>query len=170
VPPDLSELELERYAAQIADIGIDAQRRLKAARVIVLGGGPAGAAAAADLVSRGVGYVAVVDGATVAVSDLCGQALLYTPDVGANRADAIVAKLGVLNPHVHSESYPVDADAANAEAIVLGHDLVVDAAGAAELLRELDAEVVGCAGDGIAAGARAASTAVEMLARTEVVR
>ena len=79
---DLSESELERYAAQIEHIGIDALRRLKAARAVVLGGGAAGAAAAAELASRGVGYVAVVDGTTVALTDLCGQAMLYTPDVG----------------------------------------------------------------------------------------
>ena len=80
---DLSESELERYAAQIERIGIDAQARLKAARAIVVGAGPAGSAAAADQVSRGVGYVAVVDGAVVTPGDLCGQALLDTPDVGA---------------------------------------------------------------------------------------
>jgi sulfur-carrier protein adenylyltransferase/sulfurtransferase len=168
VPLDLSEPELERYAAQIEHIGIDAQRRLKAARVVVLGGGPAGAAAAAELVSRGVGYVAVVDGATVAPSHLCGQAMLYTPDIGANRAEAIVAKLGVLNPHVHCESYPVDADAANAEAIVLGHDVVVDCAAAAALLAGIDAEVVHCDDDGIAAGAQAAGAAIELIARAGV--
>jgi adenylyltransferase/sulfurtransferase len=129
VSDDLSESELERYAAQVERIGVEAQLRLKAARAIVIGAGPAGSAAAAELVSRGVGYVAVVDGAAVTLGDLCGQAMLYTPDVGANRAEAVVAKLGVLNPHVHAESYPVDVDDANAEAILSGHDVALDCVG-----------------------------------------
>ena len=62
---DLSESELERYRARSSDLGIDGQLRLKGARAIVIGAGPAGSAAAAQLVSCGVGYVAVVDGATV---------------------------------------------------------------------------------------------------------
>ena len=158
MPDDLSESELERYAAQIERIGIGAQLRLKATRAIVIGAGPAGAAAAAELVSRGVGYVAVVDGSTVALGDLCGQALLYTPDVGANRAEAVVAKLGILNPHVHAESYPVDVDERNGEAILIGHDLAVDCMGgipvevaAVALVRAEGVE----AADGLRAAARA---------------
>ena len=166
---DLSESELERYAAQIEHIGLDAQQRLKAARAIVIGAGPAGSAAAAELVSRGVGYVAVVDGATVSPRDLCGQAMLYTPDVGANRAEAVVAKLGVLNPHVHAESYPVDVDEQNAEAILMGHDLALDCTGA------LPGDVAGmglvtAAGDGPGAGIAAAALAIETLVQAEVVR
>ena len=166
---DLSESELERYAAQIERIGQDAQQRLKAARAIVIGAGPAGSAAAAELVSRGVGYVAVVDGATVTARDLCGQAMLYTPDVGANRADAVVAKLGVLNPHVHAESYPVDVDEQNADAILMGHDLALDCTGG------LPGDVAGmalvtAAGDGPGAGIAAAALAIETLVQAEVVR
>jgi len=168
VSDDLSESELERYAAQVERIGIDAQLRLKAARAIVVGAGPAGSAAAAELVSRGVGYVAVVDGGAVTLGDLCGQALLYTPDVGANRAEAVVAKLGVLNPHVHAESYPVDVDEGNAEAILAGHDLAIDCIGG------IPAEVAGLAlvhahDDGPGGGIVAAALAIEMLAAVEAV-
>ena len=92
----------------------------------MIGAGAAGSAAAAELASRGVGYVAVVDGATTTLGDLCGQASLYTPDVGANRAEAVVAKLGILNPNVQAEAYPVDVDEANAAAIVMGHDIALD--------------------------------------------
>lgn len=127
---ELSASERERYAARIERIGSDGQSRLKRTRALVIGARAAGSAAAAHLASCGVGYVAVVDGGKVTLEDLSGQALLYTPDVGANRAETVVAKLGVLNPNVHAESYPVDLETANADAIVLGHDVaIVSAAG-----------------------------------------
>lgn len=163
---ELSESELERYAEQVERIGVDAQARLKAARAIVVGAGPAGAAAAAELVSRGVGYVAIVDGATTALGDLCGNAGLYTPDVGTNRAEAVAAKLGVLNPNVQTEPYPVDLDDANAAAIVLGHDIVLDFSGAPALpaaCAEHGAELVLAEGTGTVAGALAAEAALTHL-------
>ena len=109
---ELSESESERYAEQVERIGVEAQRRLKDARAIVLGARAPGSAAAAHLVSSGVGYVGVVDGGVVARADLCGQSLLYTPDVGSNRAEAVAAKLGVLNTDTQAESYPVDVEEA----------------------------------------------------------
>ena len=57
VSTELSESERERYAEQIQRIGVEAQRRLKGARAIVLGARAPGSAAAAHLVSSGVGYV-----------------------------------------------------------------------------------------------------------------
>jgi molybdopterin/thiamine biosynthesis adenylyltransferase len=133
VSAELSESERERYSTQVDRIGMEAQQRLKEARAIVVGAQAAGSAAAAHLVSSGVGYVGIVDGGAVEPADLCGQSLLYTPDVGSNRAEAVAAKLRLLNTHVQAEAYPVDADEANAQAIVIGHDLVVDCRGAALL-------------------------------------
>ena len=130
---ELSESERERYSGQVDRIGLEAQQRLKAARAIVVGARAAGSAAAAHLVSSGVGYVGVVDGGAVEPADLCGQSLLYTPDVGSNRAEAVAAKLGLLNTHVQAEAYPVDADETNAQAIVIGHDVVVDCVGSGSL-------------------------------------
>jgi molybdopterin/thiamine biosynthesis adenylyltransferase len=127
VTTELSHSEKERYADQLqGDLGLEGQLRLKQARVIVIGAGAAGTGAATELASRGVGYVAVVDGGAVALRDLAGQAIYYTPDVGQSKADTLAAKLGLLNPEVQVESYPVDLDAQNAAAIVAGHDLVLD--------------------------------------------
>ena len=163
---ELSESELERYATQIERIGVDAQLRLKSARAIVVGAGPAGAAAAAELVSRGVGYVAFVDGTTTALGDLCGNACLYTPDVGANRAEAVAAKLGILNPNVQAEPYPVDLDHDNSGAIVMGHDIVLDFTGAPALpaaCEEHNAQLIAADGTGTVAGALAAEAALTYL-------
>ena len=163
----LSESELERYAAQIERIGVDAQSRLKSSRAIVIGASAGGAAAAAELASRGVGYVAVVDGATTVLGDLCGNACLYTPDVGANRAEAVAAKLGILNPNVQADPYPVDLNEDNAAAIVMGHDIVLDFTGAPALpaaCEEHGVQLIEAGGTGTAAGALAAGAALTHLA------
>jgi molybdopterin/thiamine biosynthesis adenylyltransferase len=122
----LSESERERYARQIEQLGEEAQERLKESRAIVVGAGATGSNAAAHLASCGVGYVGIVDGGTVQLSDLVAQALYYTPDVGRGKADTLAGKLGLLNPEVQTEGYPVELDGANAAAIVAGHDLVLD--------------------------------------------
>jgi adenylyltransferase/sulfurtransferase len=168
VTPELSDSELERYSTQIESIGLDAQIRLKSARAIVIGAGAAGAAAAAELASRGVGYVAVVDGAVTALGDLCAQGSLYTPDVGANRAEAVAAKLGILNPSVQAEPYPVDVDEANAGAIVMGHDVALDFSGRAgdalaAACAQYGVELISADSTGTVAGVIAAGSAISHL-------
>jgi molybdopterin/thiamine biosynthesis adenylyltransferase len=167
VAEELSQDEQERYAEQIERIGPAAQRRLKGARAIVVGVRAAGSTAAAQLASCGVGCVAVVDGGTVVAGDLCGQSVLYTPDLGANRAEAVAAKLGVLNPATRAESYPVDVDAANGDAIVMGHDVALDCgAGVAldEACRANEVALVRAGGSTALDGLRAADEALQLLA------
>ena len=167
VSTELSESEHERYAEQIERIGLAAQLRLKGARAIVIGARAAGSAAAAHLASCGVGYVAVVDGGLVERRDLCGQSLLYTPDVGANRAEAVSAKLGVLNTDTRTESYPVDAGEANAHAILMGHHVALDCRAGPSLedaCRATDVALVVADGTRTGDGLRAAEQALELLA------
>jgi adenylyltransferase/sulfurtransferase len=167
VSSELSESERERYCEQVERIGIEAQRRLKGSRAIVLGARAPGSAAAAHLVSSGVGYVGVVDGGVVGRGDLCGQSLLYTPDVGSNRAEAVAAKLGVLNTDTQADSYPVDVEEANAHAILLGHDVAVDCRGGASLeeaCRSTGVTLVTADGSRAVDGLKAAEQALEKLA------
>jgi adenylyltransferase/sulfurtransferase len=166
MPAELSDQEQERYAEHIERIGLDAQLRLKGARAIVIGARAAGSAAAAHLASCGVGYVGVVDGGQVTLGDLTGQSVLYTPDVGSNRAEAVAAKLGVLNTDVHADSYPVDVDEANAPAIVMGHDVAVDCGRGLplqEACRAAGVALVSAPGPRAADGLRAAEAALAAL-------
>jgi adenylyltransferase/sulfurtransferase len=168
VATELSEHELERYAEQIARIGRAAQQRLKEGRAIVIGARAAGSAAAAQLASCGVGYVGVVDGGTVARADLCGQSVLYTPDLGASRAEAVATKLGVLNPETRAESYPVAVDAANCQAILMGHDVALDCGAGLPLAEACSASgvaLVTAAGSAALDGLRAADEALRLLAQ-----
>jgi molybdopterin/thiamine biosynthesis adenylyltransferase len=169
---ELSDSERERYGDRIqGDRGIDSQLLLKRARALVIGVGAEGSAAAAELVSRGVGFVAVVDGGTVALRDLVGQALYYTPDVGESKADTTVLKLGVLNPEVQLDSYPVALDERNAVAITAGHDVVLECSHDPVVAGALDSTgtaVLRSGGDhpnATAAGACLAADALALLIR-----
>ena len=124
----LSEPELERYSRQLVlpEWSGAAQERLGAAMVIVVGAGALGSPVATYLAAAGVGRIGVVDQDPVELSNLHRQPLHFTPDIGVAKADSAAAKLGFLNPEVMVEPYAVRLEEANAEAIVMGADLVVD--------------------------------------------
>jgi len=124
----LSEAELERYSRQLLmeEWSGAAQERLKSARAMVVGAGALGSPVCTYLAAAGVGTLAVVDGDVVELSNLHRQPLYMTPDVGASKAEVAAGKLGLLNPEVVVEPFPAELDAANAEAIVMGADVVID--------------------------------------------
>jgi adenylyltransferase/sulfurtransferase len=124
----LSDPELERYSRQLVlpEWSGAAQERLKQATAIVIGAGALGSPAATYLAAAGVGRLGIVDEDVVELSNLHRQPLHQTPDVGRQKAENAAMKLGVLNPEVTLDSYPVRIDANNAAAIVMGADVVVD--------------------------------------------
>jgi len=124
----LSEQELERYSRQLVlpEWSGAAQERLKAANVIVVGAGALGSPVALYLAAAGVGRIGIVDDDAVELSNLNRQPLHFTPDLSLMKADNAQVKLAALNPDVLVEAYPARLDAQNADAIVLGADLVVD--------------------------------------------
>lgn len=124
----LSEAELERYSRQLVlpEWSGAAQERLKAATAIVIGAGALGSPAATYLAAAGVGRIGIVDEDAVELSNLHRQPLHYTPDLGRQKAENAALKLGVLNPEVAIDPYPVRIDERNSHAIVMGSDVVVD--------------------------------------------
>jgi adenylyltransferase/sulfurtransferase len=124
----LTEREIDRYSRQLVlpEWSGEAQERLKAATAIVIGVGALGSPAATYLAAAGVGRIGVVDGDWVELSNLQRQPLHYTPDVEGQKAESAAQKLGVLNSEITVEPYPVEVDADNAAAIVMGADVVLD--------------------------------------------
>ena len=123
----LSERELERYSRQLLmpEWTGAAQERVKAASAVVVGAGALGSPVATYLVAAGIGRLGVVDGDVVELSNLHRQPLHMTPDVGAPKAEVAAAKLGLLNPETVVEPSPVVLEAMNAQAIVMGADVVL---------------------------------------------
>lgn len=124
----LSDAEIERYSRQLVlpEWSGHKQELLKAATVIVVGAGALGSPVLTYLVAAGVGHIGVVDGDAVELSNLHRQPVHFTPDVGVGKADNAALKLGFLNPEVQLDPYPVRIDELNAEAVIMGADLVVD--------------------------------------------
>jgi adenylyltransferase/sulfurtransferase len=124
----LTDREIQRYARQIVmrEWPAEAQQRLRDASAVVIGAGALGSPAATYLAAAGVGRMGIVDSDQVELSNLNRQPLHFTPDLGAPKAESAAQKLGVLNTDITVEPYPVRLDAQNAEAIVMGADVVVD--------------------------------------------
>ena len=123
-----SDEQVERYARHLVlrEIGGPGQQALSRARVLMVGAGGLGAPAALYLAAAGVGVLGLVDPDTVALSNLQRQVLYGTADIGRVKVDAAAERLRALNPHVEVEAHPVRLDAANADEVVAGYDLVLD--------------------------------------------
>lgn len=126
-PPHLAPEELERYARHIVlrEIGGAGQRRLRAARALVVGAGGLGCPALAYLAAAGVGTLGIVDDDAVSLSNLQRQILFGVDDLGASKVERAARALGRLNPHVAVETHALRLDARTA-GLVADYDLVLD--------------------------------------------
>jgi adenylyltransferase/sulfurtransferase len=120
--------ELRRYGRQIIlpEIGVAGQRRLRGARVLVVGAGGLGSPAALYLAAAGVGTLGLVEFDVVDESNLHRQILFDTRDVGRSKIEVAAARIGAVNPHVRLELEAGRLDVGNALRLVAAYDLVVD--------------------------------------------
>ena len=126
--PDLTPDELQRYSRQIrlADLGLEGQRRLKAARVLLVGAGGLGSPAALYLAAAGVGHLGVADADRVEPSNLHRQLLHGVSDVGRPKVESARDRLAEVNPSVRVEAYDERVTSANALELLRDYDIVVD--------------------------------------------
>jgi molybdopterin/thiamine biosynthesis adenylyltransferase/rhodanese-related sulfurtransferase len=117
-----------RYARHLVlpEIGAAGQERLGRARVLVVGAGGLGSAAALYLSAAGVGTLGIADHDVVDVSNLQRQVLHDTARIGSRKTDSAAAALSILNPEVGVETHPVRIDAANVMEIAGPYHLIVD--------------------------------------------
>jgi sulfur-carrier protein adenylyltransferase/sulfurtransferase len=131
LPPSSAPLdtnELQRYHRHLIlpEVGTDGQRRLKAARVLLIGAGGLGSPAALYLAAAGVGHLGVVDADDVELSNLQRQVLHDTESVGTPKVDSAAARLRALNPHVDVVAHHTRLTSANALQLLTDYDVVVD--------------------------------------------
>jgi sulfur-carrier protein adenylyltransferase/sulfurtransferase len=124
----LSTDEIARYQRHLSlpGFGPEAQERLKAASVLVIGAGGLGCPALLYLAAAGVGRIVIVDPDSVDLSNLQRQVLYLTADKGANKAVTAAARLRAINPLIRVDAHPVRFDRGNALELVRSCDLVVD--------------------------------------------
>lgn len=126
--PDLSTAELQRYARHLAipEFGIEAQRKLKAARVLCIGAGGLGSPITMYLAAAGIGTIGLVDADVVEISNLQRQLLFGESDIGRPKLDAARDRLLGINPHLELRTYAERFTAANAMHIAADYDIIID--------------------------------------------
>jgi len=123
-----SKEELSRYSRHliIPEFNIEGQRKLKAAKVLVVGTGGLGAPLLQYLAAAGVGTIGVLDFDVVEDSNLQRQVLFSTSDIGKSKVQAAKERLEGLNPYINIITHNVLLSSQNALEIVKDYDLVAD--------------------------------------------
>ena len=120
--------ELARYNRHIIipDFGIEAQKKLKAAKVLVIGSGGLGSPLLLYLAAAGVGTLGIVDLDVVDDSNLQRQVLFGVQDIGTPKVEAAKIRLKQLNPHIKIKTYNTQFTSKNALEIIRDYDVVAD--------------------------------------------
>jgi len=126
--PSLSNDEIARYSRHLImpEVGMEGQRKLKAARVLMIGTGGLGAPTGMYLAAAGVGTLGVVDFDVVDASNLQRQIVHGTKDVGRPKIESARDRLSDINPHIKIEAYETRLTSENALGLFREYDIVVD--------------------------------------------
>jgi adenylyltransferase/sulfurtransferase len=126
--PTLTNDEVKRYSRHLImpEVGVEGQRKLKAAKVLCIGAGGLGSPVAMYLAAAGVGTIGLVDFDVVDFSNLQRQILHSTPDVGKPKLQSAKEKLNALNPEIEIRTHEVALSSKNALELFAPYDIVVD--------------------------------------------
>jgi adenylyltransferase/sulfurtransferase len=127
---DKADPSLARYNRQMlwAPIGIEGQKKLKAAKVLMVGCGALGTVLANLLARAGVGQMTIVDRDFIEVTNLQRQVLFDHEDIEQNLPKSVAAakKIAKINPEVSVEAVVTDVNHTNIEGLAAGKDLLLD--------------------------------------------
>ncbi len=123
-----SKEEQARYNRHIIipGFGLEAQKKLKAAKVLVVGSGGLGSPVLLYLAAAGVGNIGIVDFDVVDDSNLQRQVLFGVTEVGKSKVEAAKARIQSLNPHINDTTYNTQLTSKNALEIISQYDVVAD--------------------------------------------
>jgi adenylyltransferase/sulfurtransferase len=126
--PKLSHAETLRYSRHLLlpEVGVEGQRKLKAARVLTIGAGGLGSPLSLYLAAAGVGTIGIVDFDVVDLTNLQRQIVHGTSTLGRPKLESAKARLTDLNPNLKVESFETRLSAENALEIIREFDIVVD--------------------------------------------
>jgi sulfur-carrier protein adenylyltransferase/sulfurtransferase len=128
VGAELSNEEIFRYSRHLIlpEVGLEGQKKLKRARVLLVGVGGLGSPAALYLAAAGVGTLGLVDFDVVDATNLQRQVLHGTSMIGRRKLDSARERIEDLNPNVKVEAHETPLTSRNALEIISTYDLVVD--------------------------------------------
>ena len=126
--PPLTPAQVERGSRHLllAELGVDGQRRLRNARVLVVGAGGLGAPVLQYLAAAGVGTIGIVDDDVVDVSNLQRQVIHGSADVGRAKVDSARDAVAALDPDIRVVTHRTRLTSENVDEILGGYDVVVD--------------------------------------------
>jgi molybdopterin/thiamine biosynthesis adenylyltransferase/rhodanese-related sulfurtransferase/molybdopterin converting factor small subunit len=126
--PKLSHEEILRYSRHLIlpDVGVAGQRKLKSARVLLVGAGGLGSPAALYLAAAGVGTIGIVDFDVVDQTNLQRQILHGTSRVGVSKLQSAEERIRDINPNVRVEGFETRLTSENALGIIREFDVVAD--------------------------------------------
>jgi molybdopterin/thiamine biosynthesis adenylyltransferase/rhodanese-related sulfurtransferase len=124
----LTANEVARYSRHLImpEVGMEGQKRLKAASVLLIGAGGLGSPLGLYLAAAGIGRIGLVDLDVVDFSNLQRQVLHGTPDVGRPKLHSARDRLQAINPEVHLDLYETRLTSANALGIFAPYDIIID--------------------------------------------
>lgn len=126
--PELTQEEVFRYARHltIPDVGIEGQRKLKAATVLVVGVGGLGSVISLYLAAAGVGHIGLVDFDTVDSSNLQRQVIHDSLHLGKLKVESARERMHAINPLIEIDVYPETFETENAEKIAHDYSIIMD--------------------------------------------
>jgi sulfur-carrier protein adenylyltransferase/sulfurtransferase len=129
-PASLTPEQMNRYKRHLLlpEVGVEGQKKLLDAKVLMLGAGGLGSPAALYLAAAGVGTLGIVDMDDVDASNLQRQILHNVDRIGDRKVDSAKKTLTMLNPDVDVVTYDTRLDATNIIDIISGYDVIVDGA------------------------------------------
>jgi sulfur-carrier protein adenylyltransferase/sulfurtransferase len=125
---ELTVDEIRRYSRHliIPDVGMDGQKRLKNAKVLVVGAGGLGSPALMYLAAAGVGTLGIVDFDTVDESNLQRQVIHGVSDVGRPKAESAADSIREINPLIQVNIHNFALDNSNVMELFAQYDLILD--------------------------------------------
>jgi adenylyltransferase/sulfurtransferase len=125
---ELTPDEIKRYSRHLIlpEVGVEGQRKLKAASVLCIGAGGLGSPAALYLAAAGLGRLGIVDFDAVDVSNLQRQILHGTSDVGRSKLQSAKDRLLAINPELEVDTYETALTSKNALDLFKDYDVILD--------------------------------------------
>src|SRR4030043_1905235 len=126
--PNLSHEEILRYSRHLLlpDVGLEGQRKLKAASALIIGTGGLGSPVALFLAAAGVGHIGLVDYDVVDRTNLQRQVIHGTSTVGQLKVESARSRILDLNPDIQVDIYNQPFTSANAMTIAEPYRFITD--------------------------------------------
>ena len=125
---NFTKQELQHYARHFSlpEFGMEGQKRLKAAKVLVVGAGGLGSPVLLYLAAAGIGHIGIIDDDVVDASNLQRQVLYGMEDLGIPKVEAAKTRIQALNPHIEVTTYQKRLTIDNILEIIGPYDIIAD--------------------------------------------